>query len=49
MMDLAINFNRECRCVLLLDARLALRRVVVDERQLSGVYERPQRLCYTVS
>jgi len=38
--------DRECRCVLLLDARLALRRVVVDERQLSGVYERPQRLCY---
>ena len=33
-----------CR-ILLLDAQLALRRVIIDERQLN--YRRPERLCYT--
>jgi len=30
--------------ILLLDARLSLRRVIIDEHQLN--YEQPQRLCY---
>jgi len=33
------------RRILLLDAQLALRRVIIDARQLN--YRRPQRLCYT--
>ena len=33
------------RRILLLDAQLALRRVIIDARQLNG--RRPERLCYT--
>ena len=33
------------RRILLLDAQLALRRVIIDARQLNG--RRPRRLCYT--
>jgi len=36
--------DEDNRRILLLDARLALRRVIIDEHQLN--YERPERLCY---
>jgi len=40
-------FVADCdkRHILLLDAQLALRRVIIDARQLN--YRRPERLCYT--
>ena len=37
--------DTENRCILLLDAHLTLRRVIVDKHQLSLTYE-PRRLCY---
>jgi len=36
--------DRDNRRILLLDARLSLRRVIIDEHQLN--YKRPWRLCY---
>jgi len=36
--------DRDYRHILLLDAKLALRRVIMDERQLN--YKQPLRLCY---
>jgi len=35
------------RCILLLDAQLKLRRVIIDEHQLN--YKQPRRLCYSES
>jgi len=36
--------DRDNRRILLLDAQLALRRVIIDEHRLN--YEQPERLCY---
>jgi len=37
--------DRHNRRILLLDAQLSLRRVIIDEHQLNK-YEAPRRLCY---
>jgi len=38
--------HRVNRCILLLDAQLKLRRVIIDEHQLNYINKQPWRLCY---